>query len=153
MTQLNDTLTRMTQRPSTRVGRGGKRGKTAGRGMKGQKSRAGNRPRPQLRDIIKKVPKLRGFGKNRARTVYTNRPQPVSVSLSDIERVFEAGAAVTPAAIAARGLVSSRSGRVPQVKLIGNEIGKKITVEQCAVSAGARAAIEQAGGSVVVAEQ
>ena len=43
------------------VGRGGKRGKTSGRGTKGQKARAGHRIRPALRDIIKKIPKLRGY--------------------------------------------------------------------------------------------
>ena len=43
------------------VGRGGKRGKTAGRGGKGQTARAGNKRRPELRDIIKKLPKLRGY--------------------------------------------------------------------------------------------
>ena len=43
------------------VGRGGKRGKTAGRGGKGQTARAGNKRRPELRDIIKKLPKNRGY--------------------------------------------------------------------------------------------
>jgi len=43
-----------------RVGRGGKRGKTSGRGMKGQKSRAGRRIRPAIRDVMKKFPKKRG---------------------------------------------------------------------------------------------
>ena len=43
------------------VGRGGTRGKTSGRGGKGQTARAGNKRRPQLRDIIKKLPKLRGY--------------------------------------------------------------------------------------------
>lgn len=43
-----------------RVGRGGKRGKTSGKGTKGQKSRAGRRIRPQIRDVMKKFPKKRG---------------------------------------------------------------------------------------------
>lgn len=49
---------------SKQVGRGGKRGKTAGRGTKGQNARAGRKKRPELRDFIKRVPKLRGRGKN-----------------------------------------------------------------------------------------
>ncbi len=49
---------------SRQVGRGGKRGKTAGRGTKGQNARAGRKKRPELRDLIKKVPKLRGRGIN-----------------------------------------------------------------------------------------
>ena len=46
------------------VGRGGKRGKTAGRGTKGQNARAGRKKRPELRDFIKRIPKLRGRGKS-----------------------------------------------------------------------------------------
>mgnify|MGYP001595368163 FL=1 len=43
------------------VGRGGKHAKTSGRGGKGQTARAGNKRRPELRDIIKKLPKKRGY--------------------------------------------------------------------------------------------
>lgn len=43
------------------VGRGGTRGKQSGRGGKGQTARAGNKRRPEMRDIIKKLPKLRGY--------------------------------------------------------------------------------------------
>ena len=49
---------------SRQVGRGGTRGKTAGRGTKGQNARAGHKKRPELRDFIKRFPKLRGRGKN-----------------------------------------------------------------------------------------
>lgn len=53
---------------SRQVGRGGTRGKTSGRGTKGQNARAGNKKRPELRDFIKRVPKLRGRGKNSLKT-------------------------------------------------------------------------------------
>lgn len=43
------------------MGRGGKHAKTSGRGGKGQTARAGNKRRPELRDIIKKLPKKRGY--------------------------------------------------------------------------------------------
>ena len=43
------------------VGRGGKHAKTSGRGGKGQTARAGNKRRPELREIIKKLPKNRGY--------------------------------------------------------------------------------------------
>ncbi len=49
------------------VGRGGKHAKTSGRGGKGQTARAGNKRRPELRDIIKKLPKLRGYAFNSIR--------------------------------------------------------------------------------------
>ena len=49
------------------VGRGGVHARTAGRGMKGQSARAGNKKRPQIRDMIKKLPKLRGYRFNSRR--------------------------------------------------------------------------------------
>ncbi len=49
---------------SKQVGRGGTRGKTSGRGTKGQNARAGHKKRPEMRDIIKRIPKLRGRGKS-----------------------------------------------------------------------------------------
>jgi large subunit ribosomal protein L15 len=59
------TLTRHTPRKKPKlVGRGGTRGKTSGRGTKGQNARAGRKKRPELRDFIKRVPKLRGRGKH-----------------------------------------------------------------------------------------
>jgi large subunit ribosomal protein L15 len=44
-----------------RVGHGGKRGTTSGRGQKGQKSRSGHVIRPAIRDILLRIPKKRGF--------------------------------------------------------------------------------------------
>ena len=57
------TLKRKTpNKKSAQVGRGGTRGKTAGRGTKGQNARSGRKKRPELRDTIKRIPKLRGRG-------------------------------------------------------------------------------------------
>ena len=57
------TLKRKTPNKKTaQVGRGGTRGKTSGRGTKGQNARAGHKNRPELRDFIKRFPKLRGRG-------------------------------------------------------------------------------------------
>jgi large subunit ribosomal protein L15 len=135
---------------SARVGRGGKRGKTSGRGHKGQKARAGHRMRPEMRDLIKKIPKLRGHGKNRSRTVRINRTEFVPVNLSVLEAVFENGASVTGAILAKKGIVSLRSGRVPKVKILGGgTLSKSLTVSASAVSGAAKAAIEKAGGTVV----
>lgn len=50
-----------------RIGRGGKRGTYSGRGQKGQRSRAGRKIRPALRDLIQRLPKLRGAGNKRVR--------------------------------------------------------------------------------------
>lgn len=56
---------------SKQVGRGGTRGKTSGRGTKGQNARAGHKKRPELRDAIKRVPKLRGRGVNSLKSIQT----------------------------------------------------------------------------------
>ena len=59
--QIHQVKRRTENRDKKYVGRGGKRGKTAGRGTKGQHARAGRKFRPQLRDVIKKLPKNRGY--------------------------------------------------------------------------------------------
>ncbi len=55
------------EKSKKRVGRGGKRGTYSGRGIKGQKSRAGRKMRPAIRDLIQRTPKLRGVGDKAAR--------------------------------------------------------------------------------------
>jgi len=62
--QFHNLKSKTKRKHSRQVGRGGTRGKTAGRGTKGQNARAGRKKRPELRDIIKRVPKLRGRGKS-----------------------------------------------------------------------------------------
>lgn len=133
---------------SPRVGRGGKRGKTSGRGTKGQKARAGRKMRPEMRDIIKKIPKLRGHGKNRARTV-REREAYTAINLSDLELVFESGATITLLELHRQGLAKSRGGYIKPVKLLGTgSLTKKLSLSGITVSEAAKKAIESAGGSV-----
>ena len=143
------TLTPTHRARKKRVGRGGKRGKTSGRGTKGQNARAGRRKRPEERDLIKKIPKLRGHGKNRARTVVAERPRPVAVSLSALAAKFAAQEEVTPRTLVVRGVVARRKGRTPRIKIVaGGTLDKALVVRGCAVTEGARQAIAQAGGTV-----
>jgi large subunit ribosomal protein L15 len=124
------------------VGRGGTRGKTSGRGGKGQTARAGNKRRPQMRDIIKKLPKLRGyrFASRMTKSV------PVNVSALNI---FEAGAIVTPQALFDKHLVRRSGGVMPAVKILGSgEITVKLQIQGCDVSTSAKEKIEKAGGSI-----
>lgn len=60
--QFHELKRKTPNKKSAQVGRGGTRGKTAGRGTKGQNARAGRKKRPELRDTIKRIPKLRGRG-------------------------------------------------------------------------------------------
>ncbi len=62
--QFHTLKARTKRRHARQVGRGGTRGKTSGRGTKGQNARAGHKKRPEIRDFIKRVPKLRGRGKS-----------------------------------------------------------------------------------------
>lgn len=131
------------------VGRGGPKGKNAGRGNKGQKSRAGHRMRPEVRDMIKKLPKLRGHGKNRARTVVPRFYNPV-VNLSQLEVHFATNDTVTIEALVAKKLVQATHVRVAGgIKILGKgELTKKLTLTGLKVSAGVKEKIEKLGGSV-----
>ena len=146
MISLNS-LKRRTARKGMRVGRGGKRGKTAGRGTKGQNARAGRKKRPELRDIIKKLPKRRGYGKNRGRSVDGSTLDAVVISLDRLEKLFENGAEVTSKVLAEKGAISKRT--MPPVKVVGTgTLSKKLSFKGVAVSASARLAIEKAGGTI-----
>lgn len=144
--ELKPTSARQTAK---RIGRGGKRGKTSGKGHKGQKARAGNSSRPEMREIIKKIPKLRGHGINRARTVNAEKRPATVINVSKLEAMLETGAAVNPKSLVAAGVVSSVRKKAPVVKILGNgDLSKKFTVTDCQVSTSAKDKIEKAGGSV-----
>lgn len=147
--QLHELQPTTKRQSAKRIGRGGKRGKTSGKGMKGQKARTGNSTRPEMRDIIKKLPKLRGHGKNRADTVNAERVRAVAVNVAALEAVLEAGATVNPKALVAAGVVASVRKQAPVVKILGTgTLTKRFTVTGCQVSASAREKIEAAGGTV-----
>lgn len=131
-----------------RVGRGGTRGKTSGKGHKGQGQHASGNGRPAFRDLIKKLPKLRGHGKNRAQTVNSSARKPFALNVSSLE-VFEAGSLVSPKTLEEKGLISRSGGRLPDVKILAKgELSKKLTVIACTTSQSAKEKIEAAGGKV-----
>lgn len=147
--QLHELVPATARKVAKRIGRGGKRGKTSGRGGKGQTARTGNSTRPEMRDFIKKLPKLRGHGKNRARTVNEERVVAVPVNIAVLEARFEVGAVVSPATLVKLGIVTATRKRLPIVKILGTgELTKKVKVEGCTVSKVAQEKIEKAGGSV-----
>ncbi len=147
--QIHNLKRKNPNKKSPRVGRGGKRGKTSGRGGKGQSARAGHKIRPEMRDIIKKLPKRRGYGKNRARTVYTDRPRAAIVNISALERMFASGETVTPTTLFEKGGIRRVSGRIPSVKILGSgALTKKLIIEKCVMSVEAKKKIEAAGGEI-----
>lgn len=142
-----DTLKPKTERKSKKlVGRGSKRGKTSGRGTKGQKARAGHKIRPELRDAIKKLPKLRGRGKN------VNKAFGVvseTINVGVLSARFEKGATISPKTLFEKGLVRRVKGSLPRIKVLGTgEIDKALNFFDCVVSDAAKAKIEKAGGII-----
>ncbi len=129
-----------------RVGRGGKKGTYSGRGIKGQKSRSGSTPRPALRDIIKKIPKKRGYRFNPL------KEKPIVLNISIIEKTFQEGEIVDLAALRAKRLIRKTD---KNVKFLGKgELSKKITFRgRFKFSKSALAIIEKAGGKLEIKEK
>ncbi len=146
--QLHELQPTAPRKVEKRIGRGGKRGKMSGRGHKGQTARAGNSTRSEMLEFIKKLPKLRGHGVNRAATVNADKVAPTVINVSALE-ILENGVAVTPKVLVATGIVAARRKKAPEVKILGNgELTKKLTVTGCLVSKSAKEKIVAAGGSV-----
>jgi large subunit ribosomal protein L15 len=127
------------------VGRGGTRGKTSGRGTKGQNARAGRKKRPELRDFIKRFPKLRGRGKSSFKS-YEIKPIPLNLNV--IEASFKDGDTVNSKVLLEKKLLNkTQSGS--KVKILGTgDLSKKLTFENVLVSDSARTKIEKAGGKI-----
>jgi large subunit ribosomal protein L15 len=146
MGSLNQ-LKRTGKRAYRRRGRGqsSSRGKTSGRGTKGQNSRAGRKKRPELRDMIKKIPKRRGYGKNRGRT-YVPHFEPIVISLDRLETLFDNGAEVSRKTLIEKGAIAKRMPN--PVKIVGGTLTKKLSLVDITASGPAKAAIEKAGGAL-----
>ena len=128
-----------------RVGRGNGSGygKTAGRGLNGQKSRAGGGKRPGFEGgqtpLAMRLPKLPGF-----RNI--NRVEYLPVNVSRLEEKFEAGEVVNGESLKAKGIIKKLD--TPVKVLAGGEITKPLTIKVDKISAAAVAKIEAAGGKV-----
>ncbi|MEX2010334.1 MAG: 50S ribosomal protein L15 [Parcubacteria group bacterium] len=134
------------RKTSRQVGRGGTRGKTAGRGTKGQNARAGRKKRPELRDFIKRFPKLRGRGISPFKSFAV---KPCVVNLSGLDKVFKDGETVTVANLIERKAIKFKKGTKPTVKILGTgELTKKLTFQGIIVSERAKSKIEKAGGEI-----
>jgi large subunit ribosomal protein L15 len=127
-----------------RVGRGGKRGTYSGRGVKGQKSRAGRKLKPIIREILKKYPKLRGYS-------FKSKKQKVIVNLKDIEKKFKEGERVNPQTLFEKGLITRISGKIPKsVKILAKgTLTKKLIFEKCQFSKKAKEIIEKTKSEIL----
>ena len=136
-----------------RVGRGlgSGKGRYAGRGIKGQKSRAGSHAMPAgfeggQMPIDMRLPKLRGNTSADAMPIGPFRTYSQPVNVRDLETRFEGGADVTPEALVTAGLLKNTR---TDVKILGvGELTKSLSVSAHGFSKSAREKIEAAGGSV-----
>ena len=133
------------KRNRKRVGRGpaSGNGKTAGRGMNGQKSRAGGGKGAGFEGgqtpLSRRLPKLPGFRN-------FNRVEYVPVNVSRLDAKFNAGDLVDADTLYAAGIIKNTTD---PIKVLGDgEITKALTVRVDKVSASARAKIEAVGGKV-----
>jgi large subunit ribosomal protein L15 len=140
------------RRARKRVGRGlgSGKGRYSGRGIKGQKSRAGShKMRPGFEGgqmpVYMRLGKQRGPYSKDAMPVGPHRTSTAPVNLRDLERVFDDGADVTLEALVEKGVLKNTR---TDVKILGQgELRKKLTVTAHAFSATAREKIEAAGGT------
>ncbi|MBE6812613.1 MAG: 50S ribosomal protein L15 [Ruminococcaceae bacterium] len=132
--------------PVKRIGRGpaSGQGKTAGKGHKGQKARAGRGMNPGFEGgqmpLQRRLPK-RGFNNIFAKEI-------AIVNLASLEEVFENGAVIDTEALLNSGLVKKE---LDGIKVLGHgELTKKFTVKANAFSKSAKEKIEAAGGTAEV---
>jgi large subunit ribosomal protein L15 len=130
-------------------GHGSGRGKTAGRGTKGQKARTGGKIHRAFSGgqtrLSKRLPFIRGLGNSNV----AFRDEYTILNVVDLD-IIEADAQVNPEVLVAKGLMTRAEGR-GLVKVLGNgEIDRALHVKAHKFSASARAKIEAAGGSVEI---
>jgi large subunit ribosomal protein L15 len=141
--QIHELKPKHKNKTKKRVGRGGKKGTTSGKGTKGQSSRAGRKMVPIIRELIKKYPKLRGYRSFRVDDHFA------IVNLEILEKISKDGETVNPENLIKKGVISKIKGRAPKVKILGlGKLTKKLIIENCKTSKTARDSIEKAGGKI-----
>ena len=141
--QLHELKPNHKRKEGKRIGRGGKRGTYSGRGVKGQKSRAGRKMVPSVRQLVKKYPKLRGY------RFKSRKQKPEILNLEILEKNFGKGDLVSPKILLEKKLISRIKGRIPEVKvLVKGKLTKKLTIKDCLISKSAKEKIEEAGGTI-----
>jgi len=143
--QIHQVIPKTKSRKGKYIGRGGKRGTYSGRGIKGQKARAGRKMRPEIRDLIKKLPKKRGY---RSKSF---RKDSAVVNLDVLNKKLADNSEITPKVLVEKGFIKALGGKIPPVKILGKgETDKKFLVSGCLISVSAKEKIEKAGGTVEV---
>jgi large subunit ribosomal protein L15 len=140
---LHELKSKTERKHHQRIGRGGKRGTTSGRGTKGQRSRSGHRIRPAIRDLMMKIPKSRGANfKSFSKSFEI-------IDLSILEGNFNSGEKVTPRTLKEKGLIKFKKGALANVKVLNaGKLTKKLILENLFVSETAAKKIMALGGEI-----
>ncbi|MCK4781970.1 uL15 family ribosomal protein [Candidatus Parcubacteria bacterium] len=148
--QLHEVKPKHKPKTKKRIARGGKRGTYSGRGVKGQKSRAGRKFQPIIRELIKKYHKLRGYKRKSSTKGGSRKAGKITIlNIEILENKFKTGEKINPAVLLKREIISKIKGKTPRVKILGKgELTKKFTIERCEVSKTAKEKVEKAGGEV-----
>lgn len=141
--QLHELKPKHKLKRKKRIGRGGKKGTYSGKGVKGQKSRAGRKMAPIIRELIKRYPKLRGHKK------LVLEDYSVAVNIDTLEKLSKTGDVISPGSLIKKGIIRMIKGKTPEVKILGRgKLSKQLIIENCKVSKTAEEAIKKAGGSI-----
>ena len=146
--KLHNIKLRVTEKLRQRIGRGGKRGSYSGRGVKGQKSRSGRKLRPAQRDLILRIPKLRGF-RNKIK-----KDKPIIFNLKDLYRAIKTNSKPnSPLTVNKEFLIQSgvvSAGYTGEIKMLSQgDINIPLAIDGIAVSKRTREKIEKAGGKIL----
>ncbi|OGZ35342.1 MAG: hypothetical protein A3A94_02310 [Candidatus Portnoybacteria bacterium RIFCSPLOWO2_01_FULL_43_11] len=157
--QLHELKPKHYDKKRKRVGRGGKRGTYSGRGIKGQKSRAGRKPRISLAGgtiPLKSFPKKRGAGKKteikKGVKLFRLRQKPAIINLRDIGKRFKDNEIVSFESLLKKGLISKiRKKITPKIKILGKgELKlKNLKFKNLDLSRSAAEKIKKAGGLIL----
>lgn len=126
-----------------KVGRGGKRGTYSGRGIKGQKSRAGSKIKSQVREMILKFPKKRGVSFN------SLKKKSLVIQLNNLVKAFPEGGIITFKKLKKADLINMKKGESRSIKILGGKpLSKKYIIKDCLVSEKVKEAVIKAGGKI-----
>lgn len=151
--QLHDVKSNTPRKEKKRIGRGGKRGTYCGRGMKGQKSRAGASRRADFRGgdnpLWKLFPKQRGAKKKvdvKHRMFRLRRAKPYVLNLDVLNKKFGDGDKVSPETLLKKELIKSLD---EDIKILGDgKLEKKLNFEGLKFSIAALKKIKDSGGTI-----
>ena len=131
--QIHQVIPKTKNRKGKYIGRGGKRGTYSGRGIKGQKARAGRKNEAGDKGYHKETAQKRGY------RFKSFQKDSAIVNLGALNKKLADNSEITPKILVEYGLVKAWGGKIPPIKILGDgELDKKFSVSGCLVSKSAK---------------